>query len=426
MANALLSNLIALVGPAVETARMVPIQTLGAPLWDLTGSVPSLDQNFAETLALNESVTGQNLITFTRASTGTYIGSDRLMRTAAINEARFTHDPVSGEPLGLLVEERRTNLLLRSEEFDNAYWVKGGLSVTANQDVAPDGTQTADRITISASGHSVYAFVTVTASTTYTLSFYAKRGTATAATYSVINDSAGGANIIAPTSYYSQLSATRWTRVSVTFTTPAGCTSIGVYPLRDSGVSSGTMFLWGAMLEAGSGATSYIKNVDTAAGVTRSADLASLEPAAFGSFYRQDEGTLFADVPIRFAANDGQVAEGADSSSFKGISLEVSTSGTRINLINRTITNAAGIAYITGMSHSGPGKIAAAYSPQGADIALNGGGTVVKASSTQAMTPDRLWIGSRTGSSGFLNGTIRRLVYWPRRLSNPTLQAITL
>jgi hypothetical protein len=94
-------------------------------------------------------------------------------------------------------------------------------------------------------------------------------------------------------------------------------------------------------------------------------------------------------------------------------------------MINRTISDAAGISYIQGMTALAPGRSAGSYSPSTSDIALNGGGSVVKISSTQAMTPDRLFIGSRTGSSLILNGTIRRLTYWPQRLPNSTLQAIT-
>ena len=50
----------------------------------------------------------------TRASSGTYVGSDGLINTAATNEPRFDHNPTTGESLGLLVEEQRTNLLLNS------------------------------------------------------------------------------------------------------------------------------------------------------------------------------------------------------------------------------------------------------------------------------------------------------------------------
>lgn len=79
-------------------------------------------------------------VTFTRASTGTYFDSAGVMRTAAVDEPRIDYDPATLELRGLLVEEQRTNLLLRSQEFDNVSWLvsTGTATKTANTDVAPD------------------------------------------------------------------------------------------------------------------------------------------------------------------------------------------------------------------------------------------------------------------------------------------------
>ena len=83
-------------------------------LWRAARAVPSLDLNFADSKSLTDGVTGQNLVTFTRASSGTFVGSDGVLRTAANDVPRFDHNPTTGESLGLLVEEARTNLLLNS------------------------------------------------------------------------------------------------------------------------------------------------------------------------------------------------------------------------------------------------------------------------------------------------------------------------
>jgi hypothetical protein len=80
----------------------------------LAGQVPGLDLNFAQNKSLIDDYSGTTLVTFTRASTGTYVGSDGLIQTATTNEPRFDHNPTTGESLGLLVEEARTNLLLNS------------------------------------------------------------------------------------------------------------------------------------------------------------------------------------------------------------------------------------------------------------------------------------------------------------------------
>ena len=57
--------------------------------------------------------------TFTRNSSGTYVGDDGLIKTAAVNEPRFDYDPATGESLGLLVEEARTNYHRYSTNFAN-------------------------------------------------------------------------------------------------------------------------------------------------------------------------------------------------------------------------------------------------------------------------------------------------------------------
>ena len=156
------------------------------------------------------------------------------------------------------------NLLLYSEQFDNASgWAfGGGISISANTTTAPDGTLTADTATITAAGsHFLRQQVSVTQSTQYTFSFYVKRGTATNLSYSVYNYTTNS-EFISPTSYYSQTSATDWVRISLIFTTPAGCTSIGVYPFRD-GAATGTAFVWGAQLERGSSASQYYLTTTT-------------------------------------------------------------------------------------------------------------------------------------------------------------------
>lgn len=67
-----------------------------------------------------------DLISFSRGSTATYIDAAGNRQAAAVDAPRFTHDPATGAPLGLLVEESRTNLLLNS-----AVLVTQGVAVTA-------------------------------------------------------------------------------------------------------------------------------------------------------------------------------------------------------------------------------------------------------------------------------------------------------
>jgi hypothetical protein len=88
--------------------------------WDNLGSsisadfpiaFPSLDLDFAANKNLIDSVSGNNLITFSRASTATFVDGAGVIQTAASGVPRFDHNPETGESLGLLIEESRTNRL---------------------------------------------------------------------------------------------------------------------------------------------------------------------------------------------------------------------------------------------------------------------------------------------------------------------------
>ena len=185
------------------------------------------------------------------------------------------------------------NFFTYSQTFTNAIWNAINTSATDNTTVAPNGTTTAATFTLSsAAGNYFKQNVVVTAGQTYTFSFYALRGTATDMRYSVYNNSAS-AEIVAPTSYYSSTNASTWSRITLTFTTPSGCTNIGVYPSRDA-ASTGTFFVWGAQLELASSAGTYIPT--TAAAVYGTPTLsfsgvASIGLQSDGSLYETSAGT---------------------------------------------------------------------------------------------------------------------------------------
>ena len=74
---------------------------------------PTLDLNFAATKVLDDR------ITFTRDGVGTYIDENGILKYASNNTPRFDHDPVTGESLGLLIEESRTNILYGTPSQSN-------------------------------------------------------------------------------------------------------------------------------------------------------------------------------------------------------------------------------------------------------------------------------------------------------------------
>ena len=96
------------------------------PMYDKSGGkIPSLDLNFAKNKSLKDSRSTENKITFSRASIATYVGSDGYIKTTPVN------------------------LLRHSEQLDQ--WnIFHNASVTANAIAAPDGTPTADLISVTA------------------------------------------------------------------------------------------------------------------------------------------------------------------------------------------------------------------------------------------------------------------------------------
>jgi hypothetical protein len=199
----------------------------------------TLDLKFAANKSLVDSISGSNLITFNRAApagSSTYVGSDGLIKTAV------------------------TNLLLRSEEFDNASWTGGALVITANTQAAPNGTITADTLTASSGTPNFYQVLTCTASTSYTFSFYVKLGTMPASDFKfAVRDDTAGVFIATDITPNVTPVTTEWRRVSYTFTTPVGCVLVRVYPYRFTVVTGGTAFLWGAQLEQASTVGDYIQ-----------------------------------------------------------------------------------------------------------------------------------------------------------------------
>jgi len=374
--------------------------------------------------------------------------------TSTINSApRFDHNPTTGESLGLLVEEQRTNLLVRSEEFDNASWVKTRASVTANAASAPTGNVTADKFvednTASAT-HRIDSGAISVGSGATTFSLYAKAAERGRLTISfdgspggvassagcVFDLSTGAVGSPSATGNISNATASivnagdGWYRVILTASASAAFTATCRINLMDATSASYTgdgtsgLFLWGAQLEAGAFPTSYIPT--TTATVTRSADVASIGSSAFSSWYRADAGTVFSDwstssssEQIAWTISNGTLDESLRASTLVAV---VSNNTRLVVLDNNSLQAGLAVGVYTPGSRR---KTSLAYQQDNFAGAADGAAVVTDTSGTLP-TVDRLFIGANwSGAGGFLGGTIRRLTYWNQRLPNSTLQAVT-
>jgi len=218
---------------------------------------PSLLLDFARRKALLDTVTKNNPITFTRASSkATYVDSDGLIKLAPVN------------------------LALYSEQFDNTWWGKQSVTIYSNQTIAPDGKQTADKLVPNSTVTTHQIFKTGLTSGVYTASVYAKA--AGLSTFSLLlNVGSKGAtfNLSSKTiaSIYGSATATLedvgngWFRATV-YSSTAG-TDYRIYCPSPSGTTQGNdvdgIYIWGAQLEEGSVATPYIKTTSTISGAPR-------------------------------------------------------------------------------------------------------------------------------------------------------------
>jgi len=323
----------------------------------------------------------------------------------------------------LLLEGSGTNLLTHSQEFNNATsWTLRNVStgllpvVTANAAIAPDGTLTADRIVfnLSSAGRSdIYHNTFSTAGVQNTTSIWLKSATGTNQTIYLRTQGNVVTITVTPT----------WQRFS-----GGGVTSDQIqFGLRDiytGPVTSADIYAWGAQLEANSYPTSYIPTSGSTA--TRAADVSTSATTFGNSWYEQSEGTVyhlynpFGVGSSRFYSfNDGtannQILGAASNGSGSASNyIEITAAS-----VNQGFLGASG-AYSPTLQTG-----ALAYIVNNCAYSKNGGAVLVDTSVT-IPTVNTLNLGSAHSNSAILNGTIRRLTYWPTRLSNDTLQTITV
>ena len=247
------------------------------------------------------------------------------LQTAGNNVARFDHNPTTGESLGLLIEENRTNLLTYSEEFDNVAWSKDASTIIPNTIIAPDGTLTADKLIATAtasSNHRVTDTFSATSGAKYTISLYVKAGEYTGVTlhtFGAVSVSAGINVDLTTQNIYVRADASTnlvdysitnvgndWYRISYTVTATSTGTATSAITVMEnhSGVSThetsytgdgySGIYIWGAQVEQDTNPSSYIKT--TGSQVTRSVDVATVGIDTSSDWFNLQEGTIYVNA----------------------------------------------------------------------------------------------------------------------------------
>jgi hypothetical protein len=367
--------------------------------------------------------------TFTsRASSATYYDSTGVLRIAGTNQARtgFGYDTTTAKWVsqGLILEAAATNLLTNSEDF-STWTAADGATVTTNQGVAPDGNTTADRYAADTTSHLVRTSIAgIAANTTYTFSVWIKGVSASGTVALNISQPQPTPENTKTISY-----TTEWKRYELTGSSTSSTfyVQIGQWATNGLGPSS-DILIWGAQLETGFVATSYIRTVGAAAtraadvsssaATTRAYDLAEITGANFSPWWNQTQGTYyiensyggFSNQPIVLSDYNGNAWSYATTTGVISVYLVAPPSVA----LASSVTAAVNTNYRAAFSYGSAGKAITASNT-----------TPVISTNTLLSNSANLWIGS-FGAGYFINGCIKKIAYYPIQVTSTQLQALTV
>lgn len=379
-------------------------------------------------------VSFDKFFTYTRASTATYIGRDRLIHTAAIDEPRFTHDPATGKSLGLLVEGQATNVIsldgYGSTRVNTIEMVGSPLPSIDARKVIITGSSAYSFSSNPSSGpnqvwtHSIYAkhltgkFIRVgwyggsgRAFDAISAWFDLEKGEITGTNGNVIDcgiDDAGNG----------------WYRCWVSAETVRDG-PMGNCVFFDQGTVVGNELIWGlSQIEEGSFPTSYIPTEGSQ--VTRAAEFVDQDDIS--GWFNPNEGSFFVDCVIEHTETSDvtlMVIDDGTTGQTNQIAIRTSNLGRTIRLTPRSAGVAVWDAGIGTIPNGERIAIAFSYGPHGYSVSLNG----APALSSPGALPEglkRLRLGRRgSGVTTFTQGRYRKLTYYPRALSNAEMEALT-
>lgn len=403
-------------------------------------TLPSLTLDFSRDALFD------SRITFTRASTATRVNASGYIETVAANVPRIDYDPVTKAAKGLLIELQRANLLLSSDDLRSSAagnaitaWSNNNATITVNTLTAPTGTVVADTmITTTAGGSVTQTTQAFGAGTSLTFSVYAKQKTSrylrleigglVSAWFDLLtgvvgSNGAGGGDVL-----YSAHGITAagngWYRCHLTATTTTITSAVlGIYATESNNVTSALnseVYLWGSQVEGGLFSTSYIPT--TSASATRiieSAVIAILTP-----WFNAAEGSMCLEFTTGKATSNLRVLwfDDGTSSNFITVLSSAASLGPYFAMTSGGTSQYSPGAVPTSLQDT-TYKFSYTYKTNDTISARNG---VLLASDALAAIPTVTIL--RIGRDLFgnqLNGCVRKIAYYPKRLTNTELQALT-
>jgi len=375
------------------------------------------------------SKTFSQIITFTRASTATFFDSAGVLQSAAIDAPRFDFNPSTLAAQGLLIEEARTNLLLQSG-WAGAVGGSPGTAPTSWTIGFGTGANTTLVNSIYGTAEQAVKFdADATERIMYQQAFSVTNGVQYAASVYIeaVSGTIGDAILVTngtttATQNTFVTSPSTPGRYTILFT----ATGTGTVNIRYGiGTSAGvvgtcSVTMSRPQVEAGAFPTSYIPTTTTA--LTRAADVASVN--TLSPWYNAASGTLYAEFSIPSATASRSQATFGDGTANERMLITNNTNltGTSWRIVDGGVDQ-ADINNASSFANNATVKVAGAYAVN--DFATSqGGGTVGTDTSGTVPTVTALYLGTN-GVTQYASSHLRRISYFPRRLSNAELQTLT-
>ncbi len=417
-------------------------------------SVLSVVSNTDMTATYTKTFTGDGvsgvLFAGSQVQTGVSIFDYLATTSAAKYDLPIDHDPLTGEALGVLIEEQRTALAIYSQ--DATQWTnQSNTAVTSNVAVAPDGTTTADllaRTSTSAAYRGAAGVVKAASAIQYTYSVFAKKSihdylsitcqgsSGSQRASASFNLETGAVGLTATSGSYVVNSTDvvdvgdGWYRCCLTFTTDTSAVVTPYLVARQNNTavvdgvdtsSDAAAYVWGAQLEAGAFATSYIQT--GSAQVTRAADQVSLATSAFN--FVDATGTCVVELDTNFdvAAYARDIVRFTDGSN-DYVRPYAYPSRAGLGIVDSSVAQ-CDISVGSGRATGVPFSLACAWADNDMAAVVNGGTVGVDTSGTMPTGMTTVRIGFSAANTNVLSGHIKRFTYWNTRKPNAELQVLS-
>jgi hypothetical protein len=373
---------------------------------------------------------GDGDFTHVRATSATRVNKDGLIESVASGVPRLDYPLIDGVVQScpaLLLEPSRTNYLRYSEDLSQSNWVKTNTgtgvapTVTANYAISPDGSQNASRVQFDINGGTtisdrsrLYQDAGTGTSGNQAYSVYVKSNDSSS--HTIVFRALGGAfNIKTVT--------TEWQRIDMVATDNSFYFELGLY--GDSATAdTADILVWGAQMEEGSYATSYIPT--SGSSVTRNAD--ECNSAGTTAEFNDTESGFFVEIEGFEDGNTNRyivITDGAGSPYTNTIGMLYRNDG-QLRVLHNGLDFADAIC-IVDVDQTVNHKIAVRYKENDMAVYIDGVSQTIRTSFVYQTVSglDQLKFSQPNNTSNAFYGKVKQLMVFNEALTDAELETLT-